>query len=210
MTTDLEHRISLWSDPLRDVGIDHAGLYNYVFVGDVDFEDAGHAGQADDYTAWSGQRASAQAGSGAAADKRDFVTRAHADYSLHLRGTAREHYCAGHNAEVRQPVALIGLQLTLASDESVVADSGAQFFDVLVGKHGRRQLTRFRVRLASLSQNPIFFPSEWVLGKAQKGVGVSTPEAVKFWYKLCTVARRNTPISTGDHHHSRALLQGAE
>ena len=47
---------------LGDLGVDDAGFDDDALVGDVDGEDAVHAGEADDDAAGGGQRAAAEAG----------------------------------------------------------------------------------------------------------------------------------------------------
>src|SRR6516162_8157842 len=65
--------ITLRGDPLSYVRIDHPGLDDDLPVGKIDTENAVHARQADNDAARGGQRTSAQARAGAAADKGNFV-----------------------------------------------------------------------------------------------------------------------------------------
>ena len=134
--------VAVCRDALRNMRIDDARLNDHVAVGDVHFKDAIHARQADDNTARGRQRASAEAGARAAADKRNPMPRADAHHGLNFRGAARQHYRAGKHAEIRQAVAFIGLQLALPGNQAVRSDGGLEFGNVGDREHRRNQLTR--------------------------------------------------------------------
>ena len=82
--------IALRLDAAGDVQIDDAGLDDDAGVGEIDFEDAVHAREADDDAVFDGQRAAAQAGAGAARDEGDLFAMADADDGLDLCGGSRE------------------------------------------------------------------------------------------------------------------------
>ena len=65
-----------------------------------------------------GKRSAAQARSRTARDKRNPVLSADAYYRLHLLRCARKDDGTGHDAEVGEPVALIGLQLVGCGDQA--------------------------------------------------------------------------------------------
>jgi hypothetical protein len=132
--------IPLRGNTLGYMCIDHSGLDDDQPVGDVDIENAVHARQADNDAARCGQRAATQARACAATDKGNFVPGTEADHRLHLLGRARQHHCFRHHAEIRQPVALISLQLAGAGDQPVHTDGGAQPCDLAGGQHSRNSL----------------------------------------------------------------------
>ena len=68
---------------------------------------------------------------------------ADADHGLHLFGAgAAARTAAGTDAEVGQPVALVGPQLLRRGDQRIVADSGAQAGDLAITFSTPEQLTR--------------------------------------------------------------------
>jgi hypothetical protein len=121
--------------------VDDSRLNHNIPVGNVHFENPVHAGQADDNAARGRQCAATQAGSSATAYKRDLVPCANADDCLDLSGASRQDHSSGKDAEIGQSVALIRLQLALAGNETVGADSRAQLANMALGKHCRKQLT---------------------------------------------------------------------
>ena len=117
--------------------VDHARLDDDVPVGNVHFENAVHARQADHDAARGRQRAAAQSRARAAADKGNLVPRADPHHRLHLLRSARQHHGVRQHAEIRQAVALVGLQLALAGDQPVVTNGCAQLVDLAGGQHSR-------------------------------------------------------------------------
>jgi len=105
-------------DGVGDVGVDDSGFDDDALVGDVDFEDAVHTGEADDDAACGRKRAAAESGSGAAGDEGDAVLRADANDGLDLLGAAREDHGGGKGAEVGEAVTLVGLELGGFGDEA--------------------------------------------------------------------------------------------
>ena len=102
----------------RNVRIDDAGLDDNALVGDIDFQDAIHAGEADDDSALRWQRAAAQSGPRSTRDKRNAVLGADANDGLDLLGAARKHNGVRHGAEVGQAIALIGLELVRLGNQA--------------------------------------------------------------------------------------------
>ena len=127
---------ALRGDGGGDVGVDDAGLHGDLLVGEIDVEDAVHAGEADDDGAFGGERSAAEAGACAARDEGDVVLRADADDGLYLLGAARQDDGGGHDAEGGEAVALVGLELVGRGDEARRA--------------GRRRL---RARVQSVTQS---------------------------------------------------------
>ncbi len=115
---------AVWGDGGGDVGVDDAGLDGDLLVGEVDVEDAVHAGEADDDGAGGGKRSAAESGAGSAGDEGDVVLRADADDGLDLLGAAREDDGGGRDAEGGEAVALVGLELVGRGDEAGLARVG--------------------------------------------------------------------------------------
>ena len=106
--TDLRRRIgrveiAVRGDALRDVRIDDAGLDHDALVGNVDVEDAVHAGEADDDAALGGERASAEAGAGATADEGNLVPGADTNDGLHLLSVRGSTTAAGRTRKLVRP-----------------------------------------------------------------------------------------------------------
>ena len=145
--------IPLRGDTLGYMRINDSGLDDDLPVGKVDIENAVHARQADNDAARSRQRASAQAGARAAADKGNSVPGTQTDHCLHLLSGARQHHGFRHHAEIRQPVAFVSLQLALPGDQPVHTNGGAQTGDLASGQHSRNSLREeCRSWLANLSR----------------------------------------------------------
>ena len=81
--------IALREDAGGDVEIDDAGLDDDAGVGEIDFEDAVHAREADDDAVFDGERAAAEAGAGAAGDEGNFFAMAEADDGLDFGGGSK-------------------------------------------------------------------------------------------------------------------------
>ena len=92
--------IALREDAGGDVEIDDAGLDDDAGVGEIDFEDAVHAREADDDAVFDGERAAAEAGAGAAGDEGSFFAMAEAENGLDFGGGVGEEDGLGHGAEV--------------------------------------------------------------------------------------------------------------
>ena len=101
--------------------VDDAGLDDDAVVGEVDFEDAVHAREADDDAVFDGERAAAQAGAGAAGDEGDAFAMAEADDGLDLFGGGGEDDGEGHDAEIGEAVAFVGAEFLGGGDEAVGA-----------------------------------------------------------------------------------------
>ena len=93
-----------------DVGVDDAGLDGGARVFKVDFEDAVHAGEADDDAVFNRERAAAESGAGAASHERNFFAMAEADDGLDLFGGVGEKNGLRHNAEIGEGVAFVGVE----------------------------------------------------------------------------------------------------
>ncbi len=108
--------IILRRDAGGDVQIDDAGLDDDVGVGEIDFEDAIHAREADDEAVFDGERAAAEAGAGAAGYEGNFFAMAEAEDGLDFSGGVGEKNGAGHGAEIGEGVAFVGVELVGGSD----------------------------------------------------------------------------------------------
>src|SRR5690242_15217405 len=109
------------------MSINHTGFNDDQMVGDIDLEKPVHARQADDNATRSGKRTAAQPGSGAAAHEGNFVARTDLHNVLDLLRVARQHNGGGQHSEVREPVALVRLQLVGSGDDSVVSNDTTKF-----------------------------------------------------------------------------------
>ena len=92
--------IALGEDASGDVEIEDAGLDGDAGVGEIDFEDAVHAREADDDAVFHGERAAAEAGAGAAGYEGDVFAMAEAEDGLDLGGGGGEEDGLGHGAEI--------------------------------------------------------------------------------------------------------------
>ena len=119
--------IALRLDAGGDVEIDDAGLDDDAGVGEIDFEDAVHAREADDDAVFDGHRAAAEAGAGAAGDERNFFAMAEAEDGLDFGGGVGEKDGARHGAEIGESVAFVGVEFVGRSDEVAGANDGAEF-----------------------------------------------------------------------------------
>jgi hypothetical protein len=99
-----------------NVEIDYAGLDGDAGVGEIDFEDAIHAGEADDDAIFDGERAAAEAGAGAAGYEGDVFAMAEAEEGLDFGGGIGEEYGARHGAEIGEGVAFVGVEFVGGSD----------------------------------------------------------------------------------------------
>ena len=92
--------ITLRLDARGDVEIDNAGLDDDAGVGEIDFEDAVHAREADDDAVFYGERPAAKASAGAAGYEGDAFAMAEAEDRLDFGGGGREEDGLGHGAEI--------------------------------------------------------------------------------------------------------------
>ena len=81
---------SCMGDGERKIGVHDTGLDDGELVFDVDFEDAIHAREGDDDAAIAGERASGEAGAGAASNDGSFVAFGELDDLHDVGGAARE------------------------------------------------------------------------------------------------------------------------
>ena len=137
-------KISLRGNSLRYVRINNPGLDDNLPVGKVNIKNAVHARQTDNDAVRSRQCTSAQARPRSATDKRNFVLGTQADHCLHLLGRAGQHHGFRHHPEIRQPVALVRLQLALPDDQPVLTNGGAKPGDLACGQHSRNSLREGR------------------------------------------------------------------
>ena len=121
--------VSVGCDLLRDAGVDDAGFDDDALVGEIDFEDAREAREADNDAAFDGKRAAAEAGAGAARDESGSCGERRLDDGLHLFASRGDDDRAGHHAEVGEAVALVGAKLVRPGDESGLANNLPQFVD---------------------------------------------------------------------------------
>src|ERR1700722_12200826 len=112
-----------------DIEIDDSGFGDYTRVGQVNFEDAVHARQADDDAVFDRERAAAQAGSRAARDKRDAFTMADAEDRLDLLRGFGEQHTKWHDAKIRQRIAFIGVEFFGGGNQAARTDNSAQFLN---------------------------------------------------------------------------------
>ena len=82
--------IILRGDAVADVEIDYAGFDDGVGVGEIDFEDFVHAGEADDDAFRSRQRAAGESCASASGDERDAMPGTDANDGLNLVPGARQ------------------------------------------------------------------------------------------------------------------------
>ncbi len=108
--------IALRLDAVGDVEIEDAGLDDDAGVGEIDFEDAVHAREADDDAVFDGERAAAEAGAGAARDEGNFFAMAEAENGLDFGGGVGEKNGARHGAEIGEGVAFVGVEFVRRSD----------------------------------------------------------------------------------------------
>jgi hypothetical protein len=92
-----------------DLQVDDSGLYHNARIGNIDFEDAIHARQAEDDSVCDRQRASAQARPRAARDERKSFAMAEPHDGLNLVGRRRKQNRAGQYAKIRETVAFVGV-----------------------------------------------------------------------------------------------------
>src|ERR1700723_1202490 len=120
ISTDAAYRLRRWigsveisvrSHTLRDISIDDARLRDHARVRQVDFEDAIHAGQADDDPFVYRQRTAAQPRARSARDKRNPFAMADLHNRLHFSRRSRKQNGLRQNPKVRQPGAFVGVQL---------------------------------------------------------------------------------------------------
>ena len=95
--------IAVAGDALGDAGIDDAGLDHHARIGDIDFENAIHARQADDNAVRDRQRSAAEARAGAARHERNPFAMADAHHGLHLLGGSRQHHGGGMTRKLVSP-----------------------------------------------------------------------------------------------------------
>ncbi len=112
-----------------DLEIDDAGFDDNAGVGNVDFEDAIHAREAEDDAVFDGERAAAEAGTGAARDEGNLLAMADADYGLDLFSRRGKQYGAGQDTKIREAVAFVRVEFLGRGDEAAVADDGAEFVE---------------------------------------------------------------------------------
>ncbi len=110
--------VAMRSHRIRDLRVDHSRFDDHPLVGNIDFEDAIHAREADDNAALSRQRPTTEPGPCSTRDKRNPVLVADANDRLHLLGAARKDNGTGHGAHVGKPIALVGLKLIGSSDQA--------------------------------------------------------------------------------------------
>ena len=111
--------------------IDDARLDDDAPIGQVHFEDAVHARQADDDAVGDGQRAAAQPRSRSARNKRNPLAMADAHDRLHLLRRSRQEHGARHHAEVCQAVAFIGMQIDGEGKQSALPGNRTQLLEDL-------------------------------------------------------------------------------
>ena len=121
--------IAVREDAGGDVEIDDAGFDDDAGVGEIDFENAVHAGEADDDAVFDGERAAAKAGAGAARDEGNFFAMAEAEDGLDLCGGCGEKDGLRHDAEIGEAVALVGVEFVGGGDEGVGADDVAELLE---------------------------------------------------------------------------------
>ncbi len=102
------------------------GCNHHPLVGEVNFKNAAHARQADHHAIGHRQRAAAQAGSGAARDKRNLVLMADADHRLHLLAAFGQQNRRRQHAEIGQAIALVGFELAGLGNQAARAERGAK------------------------------------------------------------------------------------
>jgi hypothetical protein len=119
--------IVMRGDAVGDVEIDDAGLDDDAGVGEIDFEDAVHAGEADDDAIGYGERAAAQAGAGAAGNEGNAFAMAEAEDGLHFLRRRGEKDGLGHGTEIGEGVSVVGVELLGGSDDGAGAGDGAEF-----------------------------------------------------------------------------------
>jgi len=118
--------ISVGVDAPSDVKIDHTRFDDDTRVGNVNFEDAIHAGEAENNAIFDGERTAAQASAGTPRDERNFFPMADSHDGLYLLGGSGEQDCARQDAEIGQPVAFVSVKLLDRGDEAAVANDGVK------------------------------------------------------------------------------------
>src|SRR5215472_4582445 len=126
-------------DSPRYIKIDDAGFDDDARVGDINFQDAIHAREAEDDTAFNRQRASTEASAGATRDEGNLFAVANADDGLDLYCRRGKQHGAREHAEIRQAVTFVSVEFLRRGDHAVLADDGAEFVED-AGVH-RRELT---------------------------------------------------------------------
>lgn len=116
-------------DAGSDVEIDDTGFDDDAGVGDVNFEDAIHAGEADDDAVIDRERTAAEAGAGTASDERNVFAMAEAEDGLDLVAGGGEEDGGWEDAEVGEGVAFVGVEFFGRRDEGVRAEDGAELFE---------------------------------------------------------------------------------
>ena len=93
------------------MGVDDARLDYDPLIGDVDFQNVIHAGEADHDTALCGQRTATESGSRSARDEGNPVLGTHSNDGLNLLGGSGKDDRARYGAEVCKAIALVSLEL---------------------------------------------------------------------------------------------------
>ena len=104
----------------RDIQVHHAGLHHGTLILDVDVEDLVHAGESDDDSAGAGNRATAQAGTGAAAYDFEPVLPSQFDDRDHVIGGAGKGYELGEGF-IDAAVIFIQFQIGSMRQDGVLA-----------------------------------------------------------------------------------------
>src|SRR6266851_5521605 len=94
-----------------DIQVDDAGLDDHASVQKINLEDVIHSREADNNAILNWESAATQARARAARDKGNFSPMTQADNCLDLLSGSGEQDSAGHDAEIRQAVALVSVQL---------------------------------------------------------------------------------------------------
>src|ERR1035441_1918222 len=109
VASDAAHRLgrwigsieeSLWSNPLRDLRVNHTRLNHYARIRDINFQDAVHAHQTDDNATFDRQCATAQSRARTPGHKRDFFATTDAQDGLHFRSGLGQQNRRRHNAKI--------------------------------------------------------------------------------------------------------------
>src|SRR6266850_4334781 len=109
-----------------DIEIEDTWFDEHTGVGEIHFEDAIHADQADDDPVLDRRRAAAQAGARTSRDEGDSFPVTDADDGLNLfRGSGQKDRAWQH-AEIDQAIALIGVKFFGGGDQAAIVNDRAQ------------------------------------------------------------------------------------
>jgi len=127
------------AEMLADVEVGHAGLNAQEAVFQVDLEDPLHAREGDHDAARHGQRAAGQARAGPPRDEGEAVFPCELHDGHDLRGRGGKDDESGHDAEAREPVALVGAKVGGIGDAVLRAHERRHPCDDVAGdRDGRR------------------------------------------------------------------------